>query len=67
AAFDLPGVARHRDEVFRLTGFDQARFQGRLQGWTAQRGGVSDDYARWSIVQSLGQGDANFGVFQQGD
>lgn len=67
AAFDLPGVEHHRNEVLRLTGFDQARFEGRLQGWTAQRGGVSDDYAQWSIVQSLGQGDARFGVFQQGD
>jgi hypothetical protein len=66
-AFDLPGVTLHRQETLRLSGFDQARFEGRAQGWTAQRGGLSDEFAQWRIVQSLRQGAANFGIFQQGD
>jgi len=66
-AFDLPGVTLHRQETLRLSGFDQARFEGRAQGWTAQRGGLSDDFAQWRIVQSLRQGAAYFGVFQQGE
>ncbi|WP_306017179.1 hypothetical protein [Oceanicaulis sp. MMSF_3324] len=66
-AFDLPGVALHRQETLRLSGYDQARFDGRAQGWTAQRGGFSDEFAQWRIVQSLRQGAANFGIFQHGD
>ncbi|WP_440957536.1 hypothetical protein ACFELO_09545 [Oceanicaulis sp. LC35] len=66
-AFDLPGVTLHRQETLRLSGYDQARFEGRAQGWTAQRGGLSDEFAQWRIVQSLRQGAAYFGIYQQGE
>lgn len=66
-AFDLPGVTLHRQETLRLSGYDQARFDGRVQGWTAQRGGLSDAFAQWRIVQNLRQGAASFGIFQQGE
>lgn len=67
AAEALPGVAAHRAQIERLSGFDEARFEGRVQGWTARRGAMNADRAGWRVVQAISGGDALFGIFQDGE
>lgn len=66
-AEDDVGILTHRAQIDSLNSFDQARFDGRTLSWTSWRGNASEDVASWRVVQTVGQGNANFGIFQQGE
>lgn len=61
------GILTHRAQIDSLNRFDQARFDGRNQAWTSWRGEADDQIASWRVVQTIGQGNANFGIFQHGE
>jgi len=61
------GILTHRAQIESLSGFDQARFDGRHLFWSSWRGTASDEVVSWRVVQTVGQGNANFGIFQQGE